>query len=151
MPIPCSVKDRELQKFVECRDEVAVRTAICQDENSSIDVSVVPRGITKNIYNDVSAVVITVETLINTYTVAIGKKFDLKNLSCSGDNIARFIIKINGLTVIAKRTWWTDFNADFSFTGETLSAGDKVEIFVENNGIDSSDFESTITGGEYDE
>lgn len=149
MPIPCSAAQREYEKFTECQGKTAVRAKICQDDGDALKVEIGERGVSKNVYNDVSGVPEEVETLVATYTVPVGKKFDFSRAVCSGDNIARFVLKINGDVKQGKRTWWVDFNAEFNVNEDILSAGDKVEIFVINRGKGAADFEGTIIGGEY--
>ena len=128
----------------------ADRVVLSQEDGEAIKVEIGNKGITQNIFAEVNSVVSGVETLANTYTVPVGKKFDLNSATCSGDNIAKFTVKINGAIIQTKRTWWsTGFNVDFDFREQILNVGDKVEIFVINNGSSSETFESTIIGGEY--
>ena len=153
MAIPCSTLELENKKFVECPQgsgKVAVRTKICQDDGEILKVDIGVRGVSKNIYNSVNSIPLGSESLVVSYTVPVGKKFDLRRVSASGDNIARFLVKINGDTKQAKRTWWTNFNAEFDLEEEILISGDVVTLFVENKGQDAVSFEGTINGGEYD-
>lgn len=129
----------------------AIRVLAKNENGIPLKVEIGNKGITKNIYDNANAVPVNTETLINSYTVPVGKGFDLNAVSCSGNNIARFIIKVNSSIIQAKRTWWGGFNCDFNIIENILAAGDKVEIFVENNGETAEFFESTIIGGEYDE
>jgi hypothetical protein len=119
-------------------------------DNQPILVSETTKGPVNHFYDSASVVPVASETLINSFTVPVGKAFDLLLCTCSGNNIARFIVKVNNQVVMVKRTWWTNFNVDFDFKEKKLIASDKVEIFVENNGSTSEFFESTITGGLYD-
>ena len=116
----------------------AIRVLAKNENGIPLKVEIGNKGITKNIYDNANA-------------VPVGKGFDLNAVSCSGNNIARFIIKVNSSIIQAKRTWWGGFNCDFNIIENILAAGDKVEIFVENNGETAEFFESTIIGGEYDE
>lgn len=129
----------------------AVRTKICQEDGEALKVDIGTRGVSKYIRNEVNSVPINIETLVASYTIPAGKNFDLSKVICSGDNIARFIIKVNGDIVSSKRTWWTNFNADFDLLELILVASDKVEVFVENRGSTTETFEATIIGGEYNE
>lgn len=106
-------------------------------------------GVIYNIYNEVTGVVVDVETLVTTYTVPVGKGFNLKSAMCSAENVAKFIAKINNNTVQVKRATWNSFNPEFDFVEQLLVEGDKVEIFVENNGDTTATFDATIIGGEY--
>jgi hypothetical protein len=129
----------------------ADRVTIAQADGDAIKVELGNKGITKNIYNDVNSVLPNTDTLVVSYTVPVGKKFDLNSATCSGENTAKFTVKINGAIIQVKRSWWTEFNVDFDFREQILSAGDVVEIFVTNNGKASVTFDSTVIGGEYDE
>lgn len=151
MPIPCSIPEREYSKFRECQGKTVVATKICQDDGEAIKVEIGQKGLSKNIYNGIASVPINVETLITTYTVPIGKKFDLAFAVCSGENRAKYSVKVNNQILQVKRTWWGDFNAEFNVSEDILLAGDKVELFVENCGDASVDFDGTIIGGEFDE
>jgi len=142
-------EDRQFRSFRECNGGIVQAVEICQEDGDAIKVDIGSRGLSKNIYNQVNSVIINVETLVVSYTVPVGKKFDLSAATCSGDNIARFIVKVNSQVIQAKRTWFTNFNVDFDFQELILNETDKVEIFVENNGKSSEDFEATIIGGEY--
>lgn len=142
-------QDRDYRAYKECGDQIVRAVGICQEDGDAIKVDIGSRGITKNIYDD-ATVLESVETLVATYTVPLDKKFDLAKVSSSGDNIARMTVKVNDDVVQKKRTWWTSFNADFDFQELILSAGDKVEVFAENIGTGTADFNATIIGGEYD-
>ena len=147
--------DNEIHSHEYCGDpankKVRKRIGICQEEGESLKVDYEPRGILIPIYNEVSSIIPETETKINEYTVAIGKIFDSCNILCSGSNISRFIIKKNGATLFSKRTWWTEFNAEFHLKDLKFNAGDKVEVFAINHGVKNSDYESTILGNVYDE
>jgi hypothetical protein len=85
------------------------------------------------------------------YTVPVGKTFRLRHASASGDNIAEFFVKVNGATVAKKRSWYTDYNAEFFFGpsdggGYVAVAGDIVTIEVNNFGPNPGDFNGTIFG-----
>lgn len=153
MAIPCNTLDLENKKFVECPENsgnVAVRTKICQDDGEAIKVDIGFKGVPANIYDEAN-VLEGVESIINTYTVPIGKKFDLTAVSFSGDNIARATVQINGSVKQKKRTWWTTgFNTEFNMRELILSEGDIVNVLAENIGTGTAEFNATIIGGEYD-
>lgn len=106
-------------------------------------------GVIYNIYNKINSAPTDIETLVTSYTVPVGKGFNLKNAMCSADNVAKFIAKINNSTVQVKRATWNSFNPEFDFVEQLLVEGDKIEIFVENNGDTVASFDATIIGGEY--
>lgn len=151
---PCTLTELDRRSFVEWPLNgklSARRVKIIQGDGEALKVELGVKGVSRNVYNEISNITSEIETLVTTYTVPIGKKFDLSRAVCSGDNIARFTIKVNGSILQGKRTWWSDFNTEFNVDEDILNAGEKVEIFVTNRGIKSADFEATIIGGEYDE
>lgn len=146
-------EDREHRSYREKptgSNEVVQAVEIIQEDGDAVKVDIGSRGISKNIYNQINSTPVNIETLVTSYVVASGKKFDLSSASCSGDNKARFIVKVNDSIIQAKRTWWADFNVDFNMMELILNETDKVEIFVENRGVTTETFEATIIGGEYD-
>lgn len=154
MAIPCNTRDLENKKFVECPKDsgkVAIRTRLCQDDADAIKVELGNKGITDNIYSEVNSVAPNIETLVTSYTVPAAKKFDLNYATCSGENVAKYVAKVNGTVIQVKRSWWTNFNVEFDFKELILSEGDKIEIFVTNVSNTSVTFDGTIIGGEYDE
>lgn len=118
--------------------------------NDVLKVEFGNKGTTLNLYNEVNAVPVSASTLVNQYTVPVGKNFDLNKVAFSGDNIAKFTAKINNNTTQTKRTWFMNFNGEFDFVESILLEGDKIEIFVENRGEDATTFDATIIGGVYD-
>jgi len=100
-------------------------------------------------YNSVSAIAADVETLINTFTVPIGKYRQLNSVVLSGDNIAYFYIKKNGVVIAKARTWWVSFTEQIELHDTKIVAGDVISIHGENKGKKASDFESTIIAEEY--
>lgn len=152
MAIPGNVKDREFRKFTESpsgSDKVAVRTVISQSEGEALKVELGTRGIAKSIPNQISSVNETINALIVSYTVPIGKTFDLSKIICSGDNLSIYRVYIDGVLTYVKRSTWGNFNVDFDIVETIVSEGDKIEVFAENKGKGQSDYESTIIGGEY--
>ena len=106
-------------------------------------------GTILNVYNEVNSVPVSVSTLVATYTVPAGKGFNLVNALCSADNVSKFQAKLNSATIQQKRATWNNFNPEFKFVNLEMSAGDKIEIFVENEGDNTASFDATIIGGEY--
>ena len=131
--------------------DTALNVHVVQNDGEAIKVELGTKGISQNIYNEINSTPVGVETLIVSYTVPLNMKFDLSNATASGENIAEYIVKVNDDVVQKKRSWWSDFNQDFNFQELILSASDKVEIFVKNNGKNTVSFNATIIGGLYDE
>jgi hypothetical protein len=128
-----------------------VAVDIVQSDGDAIKVDIGTRGVPKFEFNEIASVPVSIETLIVGFTVPVGKKFDISHATASGDNIGKYFLKVNDEIVQVKRSWWNNFNVDFNLNEIILNAGDKVEIFVENNGKDTVSFNGTIFGGEYDE
>ncbi len=154
MPTGLSQLDNEIHSHEYCGDDslkkVRKRVGICQEDGESLKVDYEPRGILIPFYNEVSGVALGGETKINEITIPLGKVYDSCNILCSGSNISRFIIKKDGATLFSKRSYWSDFNVEFNLKDLKFNAGEKVQVFVVNNGIDLAEYESTILGNEYD-
>jgi len=150
MTLPCTIQDLEHKKFVECPDgsnKPAVRTKICQDSGEAIRVEIGNKGTSTTIPNTINSVTPTSNSLIVSYTVPVGKVFDLSKIICSGDNISKYRVYVAGSLCYTKRSTWGDFNIDFDLLEAIVLAGDKIEVFAENFGKKNSDYEATIIGG----
>jgi len=121
-----------------------------QPEGDVYDIAFAP-AISDSItaYNSVSAILPEVDTLINSFTVPVGKFRQLNSVLVSGDNIAHFSIKLNGVIIAKARTWWVSFNEQIELHDTKIVAGDILSIHAENKGKVASDFESTIIAEEY--
>lgn len=86
------------------------------------------------------------ETLLASYTVPIGNSFSLKRVLLSGDNIATYLIKVNGSVQAKARTWWTNFNANVPFDNLKLNEDDILSIYAINRGATVETLEATILG-----
>lgn len=138
------------------RDNVAIHNSDGNEleinPDGSINVSGLPsqniQGLFK--YNSVSAVVNGVETTIVTHTAVGGRKTYLQGVSASGDNIAKYRVKINGIEVDMKRTFWSNgLNTEFKFSeylnqGYQLSVGDVVSLTTIHERPDVGDFNGKI-------
>lgn len=121
-----------------------------QAQGEVFDVNfVTTKGTTEAIYNEVSSIVVGAETLINQYTIPTGQALNLNRILVSGENISKYIVKINGAKVGTIRTWWSQFNSNLPFDNLKLSADDVISVHVINNGSMVSDYESTILGDLY--
>jgi len=142
-----------LQKgsFTNWGDNTPARQSLVKQADGEVfDIAFAP-AISASItaYNEVSAIAPDVETLINSFTVPVGKFRQLNSVVVSGDNIAHFYIKINGSVIAKARTWWASFNEQIELYDTKIMANDIISIHVENKGRVSSDFESTIIAEEY--
>lgn len=147
MALPCSNKDREHQKFVECNNEVAVRTKICQENGESVAVRITDGtvGTNENYFFEASSVA-SGTTTIATYTVGVGETFFLNEVFCSGDNIAYFEVFIDTVKKDKARTWWTSFNVTIPFGGLEIDAGSTIEVKVTHTSSEVGDFNAKLIG-----
>lgn len=120
-----------------------------QAPSEVFDVNLSPKGVVKNIYNEVAAVVVGGEILLNSYTVLPGMEAQFMGVDLSGDNIGRFLVKKNGAILKPARTWWTSFNYYLTFDKMKLVASDLIEVYVINRGTTVAPFECTIGVDEY--
>jgi hypothetical protein len=127
--------------------------------NGSLNVatSAVPvsNATVKSIYNEVLAVASGLTTQVVSYTVPVGKTSVLQLGAASGENIAKFILQINGVTQDIARTMFAGpFNIQFQFeTGNTsgflLNTGDVATIQVLHNRSYTGDFNGRLQVLEY--
>lgn len=151
MALPKTDYDREHEKFVECNNEVAVRTKLCQEPGETIKVDIVEdgeNGEVKNVYNEIASVAASTLTSVVTYTVPAGKTFFLKHIEASGENRATFTVEINATVERKRQTYQPIFNTDFLFYNLRLSAGDIVTLRVFHTRGTAADFNGTILGNE---
>lgn len=98
-------------------------------------------------HSEITSVASGLETTILTFTAPSGGK-RITKADVSGDNIANFRVKVDGTTLVNKRTWWSHFNGSFSFEGFEnglfLTVGQVLTITVIHNSDDLGDFEATL-------
>jgi hypothetical protein len=120
-----------------------------QPEGDIYDIAVVPKGSTNLIYNEVSAIPVGSETLINSYTVPPNTEALFLSANVGGENRAEYFIKKNGITIVKPRLWYTEYFKSVPIDDLKIIASDKIEIFVINRGSQPCQFESTIGVSEY--
>jgi hypothetical protein len=92
--------------------------------------------VTTNPYGEAAAVPSGVETTLVTYTVPALTQAFLQRAECSGENIGRYKIYVNGSPIACQRTYFGgDLNARFDFVGpqkqtRPLQPGDVVTVTV---------------------
>lgn len=99
-----------------------------------------------NEFNQINAVANSVETTIKTYTVPIGKVFNLTLVEVSGENIATYNIYINNILNAVRRTEFLKLNEDFFFYSTSLAAGDILTVKVIHYRPIASQHETRIYG-----
>lgn len=113
--------------------------------NVSIGSSSSAPGLTIN-HNEISSVGAGVETTILTVTSPVGG-MRLSKVEVSGDTVALFRVKLDGTTLLNKRSWWTDFNPTFNFedfaNGLWLNSGQVLTITVTHTRPFLGSFEAT--------
>lgn len=148
-----TARDREFKNFLESPargpDFSAREVVVTNGSSDPIPVDPTTRGENKSEYNEISLAGLASGDIIS-FTVPVGKGVDLKVGECSGENLAIYEIQINGSTRSKKRTWWTEFNADFFLSELNAVAGDVVKIVVENKSNSTSFFNGTLHYNEYD-
>lgn len=119
--------------------------------DGSINTSPVPStaSLIKSFYNEISAVPTTSPTLVVTYTAPLVGLSFLQKVFVSGENIAKYQVKINGTIIDTTRTYYGgNLDAYFDFSdgskGVLLAPGDLVEVFVEHERPMVGDFNGRI-------
>ena len=126
------------EKALRVQGEIAV--TVDPNNNNEITYS----------YNEVSGVVKSVLTTINTFIAPIGKTSFLQRVSAGGSNIAAYEVQVNGLTVEKRRTFFgAALTTDFEFIGSAesgleLAMGDVVTVKVIHERPKAGDFETKI-------
>lgn len=148
-------KTFELYNFVEFHSDFVETTYTGEKAlrvQGEISVTIDPNNnneITYS-YNEVSGVVKSTLTTINTFIAPIGKTTFLQRVSAGGSNIAVYEVQINGLTVEKRRTYFgAAFTTDFEFIGSAesgleLTVGDVVTVKVIHERPNAGDFEAKI-------
>lgn len=116
--------------------------------DGSINVDVIVKGTTINVFNEVNALAQGIETDILTYTVPIGNQFALQLIEYDGSNIARYEVLLNGNVVARKHTYFSgDLHGTFDFRGAfKVSAGDIIKLRVSHNRPDVGQFSARLLG-----
>lgn len=100
-----------------------------------------------NTYDTISAVPQNTTTTVVTYTVPVGKTFELDIVEFSGENIAKYQIDIDATIEATRRTnYGADLSGEFNMAGVCLAAGTIIKLTVEHPRPMSADFEGRITG-----
>ncbi len=142
-----TLRDKDDKSFIEspARGEkyTAVETFVSNTYDNPIPVDPTTRGTPDVEYNEVSAVGNDTVTIINK-TIQAGVLVDLTGAYCSGDNIAHFIVEINGQVKYKGRTYWSNFNLPIDLNIESLVENDNVKIIVENKTNKAAQFNATL-------
>lgn len=118
------------------------------DVNSDGSLNVIPIAeVSINLFNEILSVPSGSTMEINSYTVPAGKISRVSDISVSGDNIAKYILKIDGSRLDIKRTYFGgSLNELFTFNNQLqLVAGQEISVEVENFRPDVADFNCRIS------
>jgi hypothetical protein len=146
----------DIRNLTATRDNVAIHDSSGDElqinPNGSINVNGLPSenvsGLFK--YNAVPIVASGIETTIVSHTAVGGRKTYLQAVSGSGENISVYRVKINGVEVELKRTYWGDgLNINFIFNGYLnpgieLTIGDIVSLTAIHQRPNVSDYNGKI-------
>lgn len=150
------INEVDIEDLNASKDNVAIHDADGDEleinDDGSINVSGLPSDrITSAFkYNSVPTVANGVETTIVTHTAVGGRKTFLQRINGSGDNIAKYRVKINGIEVDMKRTYWGNgLNVEFQFDGQLnegleLAVGDIVSLTTIHERPHVADFNGKI-------
>jgi len=120
------------------------------NSDGSINVNIVSSSDTPGLiisHNEVTAVASGVETTLITL-VSPSDTYRVEKIEVSGDNLAIFRVKLNGTTILDKRTWYANFNETFNFeafnNGLLLSTGQILTVTVLHTRQFVGNFEVTV-------
>jgi hypothetical protein len=100
----------------------------------------------KNEFNQISAVPTSVETLIHSYTIPVGKVFTLTLVEVGGENVATYNVYLNGVLFAVRRTEFMKLNEEFQFYSTQMIASDIITIKVIHYRSVASKHETRIYG-----
>lgn len=142
--------DNEAGAFKECDGQVAKLVTVCMPAGEAIPVEITDGnfGNSVNIYSEVTSVPQSSRVAVVSYTVPVGKMLFIKGVDCSGSNVSQFQVEIDSTVVASRRTYFTELNTFFHFSGLKVSAGSIVKVMVEHERPSSGDYEARIIGDE---
>lgn len=145
---PLDVTELEQAKFKKTpENKIAVRVG--NEENNPMFVSIADNAIGLDIqeYDEALNVAKNVETLIASYAVPAGKVFNLDQIEVSGQNFAKYTIKLDANINKVKRTHYGNgLNKTFGYNGISIAAGVTLYVYTEHCSDGNGDFEATIEG-----
>jgi hypothetical protein len=119
-------------------------TAVGVNGDGSLNVTPTPEPSVVVNYNEVTAVASGIETTIIMLSAPPGG-MRLTKASASGDNVAMYRLKVDGSTVVTKRSGWTTPNVDFDFdTGLVLTSGQVLVITGYHTRPTTATFEASV-------
>lgn len=105
-------------------------------------------NVTINIFNSITSVVTNLESTIVTYTVSNTQSLDLDRVEFSGQNIALYLVYIDGTLVASRRTMFgADLSGEFIFSGLVVSGNSTINVNAIHSRSSVANFEARIVGG----
>jgi len=120
------------------------------NSDGSLDVNIVQSvslpGLTVS-HNEITSIASGVETTIITVTASVSP-IRVQKVEVSGENVALFRVKVGGVTISDKRSWWGCFNQTFDYedfeNGLLLNIGQVLTVTVLHNRPTLANFEATV-------
>jgi hypothetical protein len=145
--LPKARQDREQQKFREpSLNKVSVAVSVEQESGSSIPVFIEENGSDFYQFNEVNSVASAASATVLTYTIPTGQSLTINGVNVSGENIAVYTLLIDSVVFDKVRTYFTNYNTSFNIDNITATAGQTIEIEVENFRPTTSDFNANLYG-----
>lgn len=149
------INEVDIRDLNASTDNVAISDGVDQLEilpDGSINVNALPssNATSVNKYGEVSSVASGIETTMITHIAVGGRKTYLQRVDSSGENIADYKVKVNGVTIDRRRTNFGDnLNAEFIFEGYLnpgleIAVGAVVTVTVIHSRGSSADFNGKI-------
>ena len=106
-------------------------------------------GVVETEFDEINAVASGSEEEVVSFTAPVGKITNLNKIDYSGDNIAKFTVKINGVVEDIQRTYFgNSLNGTFDFgngfKGLDLIPGDEVKLYVIHSRPSAGSFSGRI-------
>ena len=147
MTLPNSYRDREQARFREpTLDKVSVAVTIEQENNNPVPVEFTESGVDFYQFNEVSSIASAASATVLTYTIPIGQSLTINGVNVSGENIAVYTILIDSVVFDKVRTYFPNYNASFNIDNLTATAGQIIQIEVENFRPTTADFNANLYG-----
>lgn len=127
----------------------ALESVVTNSPDNPLTTENKPRGTSKFIFNEVNSVGLETIEIIN-FTIPITQNADLNQISCSGENIAKYIFMVNNNIREIKRTIYLDYNTIFELKNLELQGGDNIKLLVENRTSEPATFNATLKYNEID-
>jgi len=114
--------------------------------NVNIETSISTPGLLL-FHNDITSVASGIETTVITVTAPSGG-LRIEKIDVSGDNVAWYRVRVNGIEIYSKRSWWCDFNIGFNFenfaNGYLLTSGQVLTVTCYHTSPYLGNFEATV-------